>query len=90
MDAVAELFSFPIDFQGQSTVYKFNILLATAASIVSFVFCFAVRDITLLPFCFGAFLLLAAIVILPPYSAYKTSPVTYLKRPQAKVVEIEL
>lgn len=87
---IEQFIEFPIDFQGQALAEKFLVGIVSVGTFISLLFAFALQNITLFLYPFAVFALIAAVVTFPSYPQYKTSPVTFLKRPAPKQINIEL
>ena len=90
VSALESLVEFPIDFHGQQLTEKFLLVLTTIATITATLFSFALQDILYFPYVFVPFALLAAIIILPAYSAYTKHELKFLQRPPPKNIQIDL
>lgn len=90
MDGVLELLEFPVDFEGQQAISKFNYLLAGAACVTSLVVSIALSNVLYSVYVFAVFFAIDLVVTLPAYPGYNVNKLEFCKRPAPKKIQVEL
>ncbi|KAI8142589.1 microsomal signal peptidase 12kDa subunit [Fennellomyces sp. T-0311] len=76
--SIADYFEWTIDFEGQKLADQLTHLLLICFAVVGFVAGYVTESLLLTVAIFGAGLLLATVVVLPPWPMYKRHPQKWL------------
>lgn len=88
--SIQDKLEFPIDLHGQRIAERALWAILSLGGIVALLFAYLLTNLSLTVYVFPLFVSLAGLVTVPSFAKYNEHPLTFLKRPPPKKIDIEL